>query len=601
MQIPLGPPPAGLRDIPSVEPFSNAVFALGFSIYLQLAMWNLPRSWRAFLAGFLARRGARRAGDRGPRTPGAPGDPDGGDSSEPAAGDGNIPRRTARFSPRQFLAILAAFFATVLLSWPILLSLPLWAFRDRGSMLNVEYLLDEHLRLGIDTYYSYGLLPVFAQHYLLLVFGRDYRPLLWVDLAALVLMALFWAFLLRHFPRSGIWLIAVIALSPTILVVNPVFPYLLVTLSMIFSLLLALQGRLDWALAVAAVGCLSVPSLPLVLFGLLAILIFMEWMLRPRREIANLARQLAPGVITYAVLFLALVWKFGARSAEITAVPILGRRFYQAVGFGFTTTFMEFLHPRGHSIAYYAEYYAFTPAMWWLLSTVALFVFGGMALARMARRKKAGAKEIFILLCAVLQAVLIFVAYGVPEQHVIYDFMLVAGVLAGICWLTPGRLQRNLLIPFLALGILGQADQARLTLKAWTGTRESARAGDLYAAPAWTSEWSKILDLSKRRRVLLLSYGTGVQDYFPTIHTAHVWFLRIGQLFPSDESRVIQQMKRADVIVEDLDDPTSEIDRDKGIQKELRTACLTTVEPDFQIWRKHPRSGTVCKRNPRVL
>ncbi len=177
----------------------------------------------------------------------------------------------------QFSVILAAFFLVFALSWPIVFSFDLWVLKDRGSFLNLDYLLAKHFRLAVDTYYSYGLLPVLIQHLLFVEFGRGYWPLLGFTVISLVLMAAFWARLLRYMPPRKIWLVTIVALSPTLILVNPILPYCLVQLSMLFALLFVLEDRLDIALAISAVGCLSVPSLPLVLTALLLLLIVINW------------------------------------------------------------------------------------------------------------------------------------------------------------------------------------------------------------------------------------------------------------------------------------------------------------------------------------
>ncbi|HJS84427.1 MAG TPA: hypothetical protein VJ779_03120, partial [Acetobacteraceae bacterium] len=52
---------------------------------------------------------------------------------------------SSRNIARLFLILLAAFAALFLLSWPIVFSLNLWVFNDRGNLLNLDYLLSEGL------------------------------------------------------------------------------------------------------------------------------------------------------------------------------------------------------------------------------------------------------------------------------------------------------------------------------------------------------------------------------------------------------------------------------------------------------------------------
>jgi|GEM_PF-4549528 hypothetical protein len=104
-----------------------------------------------------------------------------------------------------FLSVV--FLALFIASWPVVFSFDLWVFNDRGNLLNVESLLDSGLRLGVDTYYSYGLLPTLLQH-LAFTFGSGYWPMLGLSLAALFALAFVWAHIFHRLPRSPAWLVA---------------------------------------------------------------------------------------------------------------------------------------------------------------------------------------------------------------------------------------------------------------------------------------------------------------------------------------------------------------------------------------------------------
>ena len=114
-----------------------------------------------------------------------------------------------------------------------------------------------------------GLLPVAIQHGLFVIFGRGYWPLLACAIVTLVLIALFCAQMLRFLPKGWIWIAAFVVFSRILNPVNPNLPYALVELSILFALLLVCCGHTDLALAASAIGCWSVPSLPIALCGLL--------------------------------------------------------------------------------------------------------------------------------------------------------------------------------------------------------------------------------------------------------------------------------------------------------------------------------------------
>ena len=455
----------------------------------------------------------------------------------------------------------------------------MWVLKDRSSFLNLDYLLAQHLRLGVDTYYCYGLIPVAVQHFLFVVFGRSYRPLIGFTLVTLCALAFFWARLLDHLPRERIWLVVLVGIAPILLWVNPNLPYSIVQLSILFSLLCVLEDRLDLALAFAVAGWFSVPSLPLALTGLLIAAIVIR-----TRSLPSMIRQLTPGVLTFLALIAVSAPMFGWKSVAVTSTPLLGIKFYRVVHFDALTTARDFIYPPGHRFLYYVGYYPGTAVTWWFVSTITLLVFGASAARTIWRQRTLDPRNLFLCLCAVLQAIFAFAARGSVEQHVIYDPLLAAGILIGIAGLPQQKTRRNLLVAFAAVAVLSEAAQARATVLAWMDTRAFPSTDNLYATPTMAAEWSQIVDTSRQHNLLMLSYATGAHNYFPTVHTADTWMMRRGQLFPADRQRVLTQLKNADVVVEDLTSVTSAMDSDADIQSQLRSMCLTRETANFLIW-----------------
>jgi hypothetical protein len=479
--------------------------------------------------------------------------------------------------------------------------LDLWILKDRGSFLNLDYLLDEHLRLGVDTFYSYGLLPVSIQHGLFLLFGRGYWPLIGCALVASILTALFWACLLRHVTRERISLVVVLGMAWTLNSVNPNVAYSIVQLSLLFALLFVLMGRLDIGLAISAVGCWSVPSLPLVMTALLAAAILLDWFIRRPRSLGNLLLKFAPGVATYSAIAIMLACEFGWQSVLSTATPLAGMSFYKQVHYGSRQALMDFLHPWGYSGLHYLAYVLTTPVIWWILSILSLSVFAVLAIRRMVLLETLERKDLAIVLCALIQVVFVCFAYGAPHQHYIYDPVLIAGMVLGLSSIRAGIVYKSLAVLFLGLGFAGQATLVHADWKAWKGIRSSTETANLYANPNWVTEWKDILQVSSSRNVLLFSYSTGAHHYFPTIHSPEIWMLREGLLLPADKVRVMRQLDSADVIVLDLTSPTDLLDNDIDFQRYLYPMCLTRSTEYFQIWwRRSPEtSGLQCIVDPR--
>jgi len=513
------------------------------------------------------------------------------------AGNSRNSPRTAR----HFGFFLAAFAAIYLLSWPILFSLDLWILKDRGSFLNLDCLLDERLRLGVDTFYSYGLLPVSIQHWLFALFGRGYWPSIGCAVVTLALMALFCALFLRYLPRESVWLVALLAMSRIVNPVNPNLPYSLVQLSLLFALLFVLMGRLDMGLAISTIGCWSVPSLPLVMTALLAAFLFLDWIVKPPRSLSRLFRMLAPGVSTYIALAILLACQFGWRSVFATATPLAGMGFYKQIDYGSGQGLMQFLHPWGYSWFRYLAYALFTPVSWWVFCTLSLAVFAVLAARRMAIRRTMDGRDAAIVLCALIQGAFVCFAYGAPHQHYLFDPILIVGMLLGLSAVESGFARKVLLAIFVVLGIAGQATLARDAWKSWKEIKSPTATANLYADAGWVAEWKNILELSTHRNLLLFSYSTGVHNYFPSVHSPDIWTLQLGQLLPADKARVMQQFDEADAVVLDLTSPTALVDKDADIQRHLDSLCLTQSTTYFQVWRRRssPPANLACLADPR--
>lgn len=477
----------------------------------------------------------------------------------------------------------------------------LWVFKDRGSFLHLDQLLSNY-RLGVDTYYSYGLLPVWIQHFLFKIFGSGYGPLLGCTVVTIVLMAVFWASLLKHLPSGKLWILVVVMLCPIVIWVNPNFPYSLVQLSMLFSLLLIPEKQYAWAFSVSMIGCLSVPSLPLVLSGFVGLLIVVSWWTESDRKFGSLVRTLLPGILTYASGALLLSWFFSFASFSASALPFLGMQFYKAVHYGTITALMEFLRPSGQGLKYLLMYYAATPVLWWVLATLALFYFGLLAAKEILTQKRVSPKNAVVLICAVLQAIFAFHGYGVPGQEIVYSPWLLAAVLVGASQIAEARIRNAFVLLIAVIGLFGSAAQARRTLLDWKTSVRTAETVNLYAHADWAKEWTKILQRSREHKLFLLSYGTGQHHYFPTLESPEVWFVRTGQMFAADRERVLNQTRNAEIVVEDLNGATSAIDYDSDVQRILNGFCLTEITPNFQIWVSNSIAGAgqTCLSNPRV-
>ena len=485
--------------------------------------------------------------------------------------------------------MLGSFALLVAASWPILLSFDLWVFKDRSSFLNLDYLIEKHYRLGIDAFYAYGLLPVYLQHVVFHLFGRGYQPMVGCTLIVLVLSAWFWALFLGQMPGQSRLLWGLAALSPILLSINPNFPYSIVVLSIEFALYFVLKERLDLALVAAVVGCFSVPSLPLVLTIMLFFCIVAEWWLTERRSFMQLGKRLLPGIALYSAIFTGLGLFFGFSSIAITALPVLGSKFYKANGMGKFSAFLDFLHPPGYGLKYYCAYYVSSSVTWFALSTLTLLAIGSVVIFRIIGSQRLNYRAVCVVLCCVLQVVFICFAYGNRGQHAIYEPVLAAGTIVAISLVSRPKARDLILFCFIALGILAETGQIYKTWVAWRTTFVEPDTAGLYSNPVFAADLSDILHIAADHKLLMLSYATGVHHYFPNIQNPDVWFLYPGQFFPSDTQRMLDKIDQSDVIVEDLTSPSAIIDFDPDVKTHMASMHESGHMRYFRVWQ---RDGT---------
>lgn len=499
---------------------------------------------------------------------------------------------------RMYLFLLVAAMAVLFaMSWPVERSFDLWVFKDRGSLLKLDYLLADHLRLGVDTFYSYGLLPVLLQHWLFAALGRGPWPLMGTHVFYILLSAAGWTLIAQRLPRPRLVLACLLVLTPILVWVNPNFPYVLVQLSLLFSLALLLEGRYGAAVAVSAIGCWSVPTVTLLASGLLLIAALLAWGSRSDRSARSLVRMVAPGAVAYLGLGTVLALFFGWRSVLATAMPFQGMAEYKTIHYGLFTTLKVFLHPDDVLHGSYLRYYVCDRATWWMFSTALLFGLALYSVIRMLAERRIAAGLLVVTISAIVQGAFVFLAYGSSTQHIIFDPVVVLGVVVGLALLPLGRLRPVLLGIFMVLGVLSHINQAAYTYSLWKKTQPSPQSANFYAPADYVAKWSDILALSQTHRTMLLSYGTGMQHYFPRVETPDIWTVQLGELTGDDKRRLMASLRSAEVVAEDLTGPTELFETDAAIRRELGGMCLIDRNEWFIVWVRPPAMlpGSSCR------
>ena len=118
-------------------------------------------------------------------------------------------------------------------------------------------------------------------------------------------------------------------------------------LSLMFALLFLLMGRPEWALIAAAVGSLSLPSLPLVAVAIVLAWIVIEWWRESPRSLSSLVRPILPALAVDLVLAIILLMAFGWAPLLATLLPLRGGELYRALNWGIFADGWNYLHPPG--------------------------------------------------------------------------------------------------------------------------------------------------------------------------------------------------------------------------------------------------------------
>lgn len=497
------------------------------------------------------------------------------------------PRMNLLLQPMQrrlfFTGISLIVVLRVILLLPMVLDFRNFAFRDLGSFQHIDGLIAQGLRPGLDFGFYYGLLGVLLQHLYFAIFGAGHWPTLGLLAIYMLSMLVFWNLLCRELGQSptnfGI-LAGLCSLMIWIVPWPPGAAHVLMELSMAYSLYFALMHRYALALLAAAMGALAIPSLPIVLAGLLALAIAWEWWQTPGRTVRGLLRQYTPAAVAYTGVVVCMAGFFGWRSVLPSLGPWGGAASYRAVNYGFLARGRALWYPP-HS---HLGHYVYTSAGIWLFCSALLVIFGCAAAVQIARTRTMAPRPLFVLICCAVHLVFVFVAFGNPESISYYSLVLCAGVVAGISDLTNRRMKIALSSLLLCFGLLSEHDEIREGLNLWKNGSISAATDYLYAPNDFLPEWQSVLSLAGKRRVFVLAYGTGVDLYYPQIGTAQSWELLSGVLKPREYSLLLEKIRAADVVVEKL--PEGPALYDKGLRDALGVFPLKVWGRHFQILTK---------------
>jgi hypothetical protein len=267
--------------------------------------------------------------------------------------------------------------------------------------------------------------------------------------------------------------------------------------------------------------------------------------------------------------------------------------FYKSINVGMFTTLKSFLFPAVYLGDSPWRYYICDRATWWVIGNALLTGLAVFGMVMMCRRRRLDPRWVAVAFCAIVHAVFVIFAYGTPPQHIIYDPIIMAGVIIGLDTLPLPAWRPLLIAVFLGAGVLSQLNQASFNYFLWRTTHASDRTANLYAPADVAESWSRIVTLSQTRRTLILSYSTGIKDYFPSVDNADVWTLQAGEVFETERQKLLGKMRTAEVIVEDLSGPTGLFESDPDIVRELAGLCLVEKNDSFVTWQR-PADAAAC-------
>jgi hypothetical protein len=493
-------------------------------------------------------------------------------------------------------AILIIFVVKLTLAVPVILDFRNFAFSDPGSFQNLDQLVKQGLHLGVDVGYIYGFLPILLQHIVFALFGTGHWQSLSFLAVDIVLIIVFWILLCRKFGHSWLQLFVLLGLSVFIAsrATEALTPaHVILELCLVFSLYCVLEGKLPWALTFAAVGSLAVPSLPLVLGGLLSLVIVWEWWEQAPRTARGLVTAFAPAAITYFGIVAVLTALYSWKSVIPSLLPLRGVAEYRAMHFGFFSAGKvgdrywggrAFWDPPHAHFTYYLD----SKAGVWMFCSVLLAVFGFGAALQMVRTRTLSPRALFVVLCCLLHFFFVFFGFAGPYSSVYYETILAAGVFAGFSSLTDQRVRIAVCSVLLVLGLLGQKYETQDQLDAWRLRHRSDVAASLYVPKNFDKEWQSILALAKNQNLFLLAYGNGASHYYPRVQMAESWMLMPGVPVPREDAFVLQKLRSADVVVQETEwGVPLYIDGNREWQEVLAQFPVKTSGNYFRVWMKN--------------
>ena len=440
-----------------------------------------------------------------------------------------------------FLIFAAELLLTLLIQLPGIAAFKEFGFYDEGAWLHLVALVAGGAVPTVDTGYSYGMLPLIVSRAWVGLFGN--RPWAFIGFVTACNVLAAWGVARILHVTGTSWrrlALACVLLPLAIMPNNYSLMHPLEMLLIVSALAQQARGRYGAALAWAVLAVLTKPSMAYVLG--LVLLIVAVYLRKGWRVV------LAPA-ITGAGALLLEVGAFGVRPAIANILPVTGGRSYRAMDFGIFHAGRDFwLH--GGSPLEILRYYAFTPALFWILGSVTLWILGVAALVRLGGGSKTRPADPLLVTLALLHGAFVFVFYAWSGSWTYYSYLLVLGLLVGLRGGEGRRGGRRawVLYGLVAMGGLGLASRYTDAFGRWWGMHRAADCGGLYVFEDEWEESRHVRELAAAHDTLFLVNGI-LPATWPEAKVPPVWFLSPGILADKELKTVRQEMRAADMIV----------------------------------------------------
>jgi hypothetical protein len=437
-----------------------------------------------------------------------------------------------------------------LLELPQLLDFRGFAFNDQGTNLTIRYLVSHGYRPIIDFGYPYGLLAILAnmawfRALPLTPLGYQAASITCQLGVACAIARTARALALRPIQLAFLFVAIGRAVIPTYWNLAHGLEAVLIC----FALAEQARGSRANALALTTAAVFAKPALGYIYSALL--LTLMALYLYRRRTFAPAAwlKQIKPAAIVGISLIAILAIVFGVDVLRLSAFPTSGMASYRARDFGFFTgTGSIFWHPAGANWHYYAG----TVIGMWAVAT-AYLIWGAFPAARRLWENLGTTSDSIemrrdetVFSCALLHLAFIFLLFGNPLAWNSYSYLLIAGAAA-----VPidFRFHRY---AFCALIVIAAGTYYSLivgSISLWRIMNRSPATANLFSTPQLQDEWSRVLTLSKGRRVAAFHYAGAVELMYPEFKPLIGTFFCEGLTTPVEIQREVERIESADVVV----------------------------------------------------